>query len=88
MNKEEKQSIHKALAEYNEIYTADNLPEFTEYVVRMMELGNVTPDEAVVFSLVHFYSYYKDLDIDLLNFIGVVEVMGEVAENEDEDGDS
>ena len=90
MNEADKKSVKAALVEYNAQYTPDNLPEFSDYVMRKMELGDTTPDEAVVFSLIHFYSYYKELDIDIQEFIEVVEVMGEAAEEEEaeEDGNS
>lgn len=85
MNDEDKKDIKIALAEYNAKYTPDNPPEFSDYVVRKIELGDTTPDEAVLFTLVHFYAYYKELDLDIQEFIEVVEVMGEAAEEQEED---
>lgn len=73
-----KTELKKFIEEYNEKYSQDS-PALNDVIESKMKLGAMSPDEAGVLALMHFYAEYKNIDINLVDFLNCISLMAEMA---------
>lgn len=79
-----KTELKKFVEEYNEKYSRDNPPALNDVLESKMKRGAMSPEEASVVALMDFYAEYKNIDINLIDFLNCISLMAEIAEEEKE----